>query len=116
MTTTTTTDPPTIYARVKAEITRRGWAQYPDYSYADIDADEWDTCPACPLIAACAVLTMAEQNEFAEEMGRAIRAAMLAEHPGRRVSMGIGSWNDVEGRTVDDVFALLDQLDDLARQ
>lgn len=93
----------TVWARMRAEIERRGWGQY--RGTIGIDAirtmtqDEWFTAPCCLLMALGAVIPDHRQGEYVVRM---------LDHLG--VS-SLGRWNDAEGRTLGDVYGLLNELD-----
>jgi hypothetical protein len=107
---------PTIWAQAKAEIQRRGWHQG---SYV-----RWDTSaeyakslvdgPVC-LVGAVNTAVTDSPDEAADDVhlrsiGEAVRATGFTSEYGDWVNY-VADWNDVDGRTVDEVYALLDELD-----
>lgn len=101
----TTTTEPTVWARVRAEIERRGWRQYRGPAGLDevfnLTDEEWRTGPCCLLQAVGAVL-----GDDNAAVGQA------NERIAKRIgTFNIGQWNDRPERFVHDVYALLDELD-----
>jgi hypothetical protein len=107
---------PTIWMKAKAEIQRRGWYQG---GFAE-SADPLDL-PDCRVCIGGAILAAATGNPWPTVHGErvALRALLRLDQrlgPGRRLLREprywvIGEWNDDPERSIEDVYALLDELD-----
>ena len=98
-----TTAEPTVWARMLAQIERRGWRQYRGPEGLDalrsLTQDEWFTAPCCLLMALGAVIPDHRQGAYVERMHAHLGVTSL------------GRWNDAKDRTLGDVYGLLDELD-----
>ncbi len=105
---------PTVWAKAKAEIQRRGWYQgglVPDQFPEGIDLGNCRVCLVGSVAAGLCGNPLSNPIEMdfvpvwrhLHAMGFTSQACDIAD--------AVGEWNDTPGRTVDEVYALLDRLD-----
>lgn len=96
---------PTVWAKAKAEIQHRGWHKGWFYDQNDPKA----IAPVCLGGAICVVTTGDPVADMDHRADAALTKLM------DRLGMQVAPWNDAPERTLDDVYALLDELDEADR-